>query len=93
MHGGRGRILGTVLPALGAVVIAIVIWFNVKDSADPFASGLVGLYWCALGLVLALAASKIAQRVGASLAKELDLPGLGKELDPIHHPGAQATES
>ncbi|GAA4477562.1 APC family permease [Microbacterium panaciterrae] len=88
VHGGRGRVLGTVLPSLGAVVIVIVIWFNVKDSADAAASGLVGLYWCALGLVLAIAASKIAKRVGESLAKELELPGLGKELDPIHHAGA-----
>lgn len=84
VHGGRGRVLGTVLPTLGAIVIAIVIWFNVKDSADPSAAGIVALLWCALGLVLALAASGIAKRVGASLARELELPGLGKELDPIH---------
>lgn len=85
VHDGRGRFLGTVLPALGGLVIATVLWFNVKDSADPFAAGLSGLYWCVLGVILSLAASKVARRVGISLAKELDLPGLGKELDPIHH--------
>ncbi|MGN8025035.1 APC family permease [Microbacterium sp. 22242] len=87
VHGGGGRVLGTVLPVLGAAVIAIVIWFNVKDSTDPSAAGIVALLWCALGLVLALAASRIAKRVGASLARELELPGLGKELDPIHATG------
>jgi amino acid transporter len=84
IHGGRGRLLGTVLPVLGAIVIVTVIWFNVKDSTDPFAAGLGGLYWCALGLVLSIAASRIAKRVGASLARELQMPGLGKELDPLH---------
>ncbi|GAA4395143.1 APC family permease [Tsukamurella soli] len=85
MHGGGGRVLGTLLPTLGGIVIALVIWFNVKDSTGAAADGLVGLYWCLLGLVLAFAASKIARRVGAQLARELDLPGLGKELDPVHH--------
>ena len=97
IHGGSGRVLGTLLPVLGAVVIVVVIWFNVKDSTDPFADGLVGVYWCAIGLVLAIAASRIAKRVGASLARELEIPGLGKELDPIHateqgeHPGQEAS--
>lgn len=87
VHGGSGRLLGTVLPILGAGVIATVIWFNVKDAADPFAAGVAGLYWAALGLVLSIAASRIARRVGRSLADELQLPGLGKELDPFHQTG------
>jgi amino acid transporter len=81
VHGGEGRILGIVLPAIGAIVIAVVLWFNVKDASEPAAAPLLGLYWCLLGLLLALAASNIAVRVGKALTAELDLPGLGKELD------------
>jgi amino acid transporter len=81
VHGGQGRVLGVVLPALGAIVIAVVLWFNVKDATDPLAAPLLGLYWCALGLLLALAASQIAVRVGKALTAELELPGLGDELD------------
>lgn len=87
VHGGQGRLLGIALPALGAIVIAVVLWFNVKDSSDPAAAPLLGLYWCLLGLVLALAASRIATRVGAALTAELDLPSLGKELDPFEKVG------
>lgn len=82
VHGGQGRFLGIALPAIGAIVIAVVLWFNVKDATDPAAAPLLGLYWCALGLVLAVAASKIAARVGRALSAELDLPALGRELDP-----------
>jgi hypothetical protein len=32
----------------------------------------LGLYWCVIGLVIAVAASGIAKRVGESLAAELD---------------------
>lgn len=91
VHGGTGRVLGTLLPVLGAIVIVVVIWFNVKDSADAAAAGLVGLYWCALGLVVSFAASRIARRVGAALARELQLPGLGKELDPFHETGVDSS--
>jgi amino acid transporter len=83
VHGGHGRILGVGLPALGALVIAVVLWFNVKDAATPLDAPLLGLYWCALGVILAVAASGIASRVGAALTKELNLPTLGKELDPF----------
>lgn len=87
IHGGRGRVLGVALPALGALVIAVVLWFNVKDAATPLDAPLLGLYWCVLGLLLAIAASRIAVKVGAALTAELDLPSLGKELgkelDPV----------
>jgi amino acid transporter len=82
VHGGQGRLLGIALPGIGAIVIAVVLWFNVKDAASPTAAPLLGLYWCLLGLVLAIAASKLAARVGKALTAELDLPALGKELDP-----------
>lgn len=71
VHGGKGKIPGLVLPLLGAVVIAVVLWFNVKDAAEWTAAPLLGLYWCAIGLVIAIAASGIAKRVGASLSAEL----------------------
>ncbi|MGH3583084.1 MAG: APC family permease, partial [Mycobacterium sp.] len=73
MHGGKGRVLGLALPLLGAVVILVVLWFNVKDAAEWSAAPLLGLYWCAIGLVIAIAASRIAKRVGESLVRELDL--------------------
>ncbi len=72
VHGGKGKVLGLVLPLLGAVVIAVVLWFNVKDAANWSAAPLLGLYWCVIGLVIALAASGIAKRVGESLSAELE---------------------
>ena len=74
VHGGRGAVLGTGLPALGALVIAVVLWFNVKDAETWDTAPLLGLYWVVLGLVVALAASRVAARVGSSLAEELELP-------------------
>ena len=34
VHGGGGKVLGLALPLLGAVVIAVVLWFNVKDATE-----------------------------------------------------------
>jgi hypothetical protein len=73
VHGGKGKIPGLVLPLLGAVVIVVVLWFNVKDAETASAAPLLGLYWCIIGLVIALAASGIAKRVGESLSAELNL--------------------
>jgi hypothetical protein len=73
VHGGKGKALGLVLPLLGALVIVVVLWFNVKDAATWSAAPLLGLYWCIVGLVIALAASGIAKRVGTSLSAELNL--------------------
>jgi len=71
VHGGGGKVLGLALPLLGAGVIAVVLWFNVEDATEWTAAPLLGLYWCAIGLMIALAASGIAKRVGASLSAEL----------------------
>jgi amino acid transporter len=73
VHGGHGKILGLVLPLLGAAVITVVLWFNVKDAASWAAAPLLGIYWCVIGLAIAVAASGIAKRVGQSLAAELNL--------------------
>jgi amino acid transporter len=73
VHGGRAKALGLTLPLLGALVIVVVLWFNVKGAETWSAAPLLGLYWCALGLVIAIAASGIAKRVGESLIRELEL--------------------
>jgi hypothetical protein len=78
VHGGKGKVLGLLLPVLGALVIAVVLWFNVKDATEWSAAPLLGLYWCAVGLVIAIAASRIAKRVGESLTRELDLTATGE---------------
>ncbi|BBZ79440.1 amino acid permease [Mycolicibacterium anyangense] len=73
VHAGKGKVAGLVLPLLGAIVIVTVLWFNVKDADTWSAAPLLGLYWCAIGLVIAIALSGIAKRVGESLAEELDM--------------------
>ncbi|MDT5098485.1 MAG: hypothetical protein QOC76_2222, partial [Mycobacterium sp.] len=49
------------------------LWFNVKDAETLSAAPLLGLYWCLVGLIIAIAASGIAKRVGESLSTELNL--------------------
>lgn len=83
LHGGRGRTSGTVFPTIGALVIAVILWFSVKDAGSPAGAPLLGLYWCALGLILALAASRIAAGVGASLTRELQLEPSVQEAHPL----------
>jgi xanthine/uracil permease len=73
VHGGKGKLPGLVLPLLGALVIVVVLWFNVKDAETWSAAPLLGLYWCIVGLIIAIAASGIAKRVGESLSAELNL--------------------
>jgi amino acid transporter len=85
VHGGTGKVPGLALPLLGAVVIVTVLWFNVKDAETWSAAPLLGLYWCVVGLVIAVAASGIAKRVGESLAVELDMAprqGAATPTDP-----------
>ena len=76
VHGGTARLSGVGLPSIGAAVIVAVLWFSVKDSIGLAAAPLLGLYWCAIGLVIALGASGIAKGVGAALAAELEMPGV-----------------
>ena len=85
VHGGKGKVPGLVLPLLGALVIVVVLWFNVKDAETWSAAPLLGLYWCLVGLIIAIAASGIAKRVGESLSAELDLA-------PRMHPDEAAVE-
>lgn len=73
LHGGAGRVSGMALPTAGAAVILAVLWFSVKDATGWSAAPLLGLYWCAVGLAIAIAASRIAARVGLALIAELQL--------------------
>ena len=52
-------------------MITAVLWSNVKGRVTWLDAPLLGLYWCVVGLVIALAASGIAKRVGQSLSDEL----------------------
>ncbi|MGI9125767.1 MAG: APC family permease [Mycobacterium sp.] len=81
IHGGTARLTGQLLPAVGAAVIVVVLWFSVKESTGWSAPPLLGLYWCAAGLAIAVAASPIAKRVGAALAAELELPVVDQRDD------------
>ena len=71
VHGGEHRLPGLVLPAVGIVVIVVVLWFGVRDADGWSAAPVLGAYWCLAGLVIALAASGRARRVGAALAAEV----------------------
>lgn len=70
-HSGPGRITGVVLPSAGVVVIVAVLWFSIKDADSRWAAPMLGLYWCAAGLALVIAASSKAKRVGAALTDEV----------------------
>lgn len=74
VHGGGARISGLGLPSVGAVVILVVLWFSVKDAQGWAAPPLLGFYWCAAGLLIAVAASSMAAQVGEALSSELELP-------------------
>ena len=71
LHGGENRTAGVLLPGAGVAFIAVVLWFSVKDAGGWRDPPILGLYWCALGLVIALAASGRARQIGHSLAAEV----------------------
>lgn len=71
VHGGSGRITGVLLPSAGMVVIGAVLWFSIKDTDSRWAAPMLGLYWCVGGVAIVLAASRRAERVGATLAAEV----------------------
>jgi amino acid transporter len=59
-----------VLPGLGGAFILVVIGYSVKD-ATGLSPAFVAIGWVAVGLVVALLAGRLAQRIGASLTREL----------------------
>lgn len=71
LHGGENRTAGVLLPGAGVAFIAVVLWFSVKDAGGWRDPPILGLYWCALGLVIALAASGRTRQIGHALAAEV----------------------
>lgn len=68
----HGLVMGVSLLTIGTAVIVAVLYENVKGqhsylSSPPY----LGLTWCAIGLVIALLASRLTRRVGKSLTAEL----------------------
>jgi amino acid transporter len=59
-----------VLPALGGLFILVVIFYSVKD-ASGLSPAFVAIGWVVLGLLVAVFAGGLAQRIGASLTREL----------------------
>ena len=72
-HSGEARITGVVLPIIGVGVIGVVLWFSVKDSGSWLAAPVLGLYWCATGLGIALWASGKARRIEAALTADAEV--------------------
>lgn len=58
------------LPGLGGVFILVVIGYGVKD-ATGVSPAFVAIGWVFIGLCVAVLARNLAQRIGASLTKEL----------------------
>ncbi|WP_051208784.1 APC family permease [Propionicicella superfundia] len=72
-----------VIPALGALFILVVIFYNVKD-ASGISPATVALAWVVVGAIIALAAKPLAERIGNSLTAELD------EADSAHEMATDA---
>jgi hypothetical protein len=57
--GDGGRVLGVGLPFIGVVVLATVLWYNVKGPQVLWTSpACAGLAWSAIGLLAALLARR-----------------------------------
>ncbi|MBU3863141.1 amino acid permease [Streptomyces sp. 4503] len=78
IHGGRGRVLGVVLPTLGAAVILVVLWFNVRDADSPASAAMLGVYWCAVGVLVGLLVGKTDRTVDGGLAEEIGEARVGE---------------
>lgn len=66
-----------VIPTIGALFILVVIFYNVKD-ASGISPATVAIAWVVVGVIIALAARALAERIGASLTAELN------EADSAH---------
>jgi hypothetical protein len=60
-----------ILPALGGLFIIVVIVYSVKD-ASGLSPAFVAIGWVVLGLLVAVLAGGLADRIGASLTQELE---------------------
>jgi amino acid transporter len=73
------RAIELIVPALGALLILTVLWYGLKDQTG-FAPAYLAVIWVVVGIVIALAAPRLARRIGTSLTRELE-PGNESELD------------
>lgn len=60
-----------VVPGLGGLFILVVIFYSVKD-ASGLSPAFVAIAWVALGVLVAVVARGLADRIGASLTRELE---------------------
>ncbi|GII23440.1 APC family permease [Planosporangium mesophilum] len=60
-----------VVPILGVGVIAAAFYFNVKGQDSLLNSPYIAFAWCAVGLIIVLAAPGLARRIGTTLTAEL----------------------
>lgn len=71
------------IPALGALFILVVIFYNVKD-ATGVSPAAVALAWVAFGAIVAVVAKSLAERIGSSLTEELS------EANAAYEPAIEA---
>ncbi|MER5390455.1 APC family permease [Saccharopolyspora sp. NPDC002686] len=64
------RVPELALPALGGAFILVVIGYSVKDAAG-LSPVFVAIAWVIVGVLVAIFAGKLADRIGVSLTKEL----------------------
>jgi amino acid transporter len=65
------RVPELLLPGLGGLFIIVVIGYSVKD-ASGLSPAFVAIAWVVLGVLVAAFAGRLAARIGASLARELE---------------------
>lgn len=67
-----------ILPALGGLFIIIVLWYGFKDQTG-FSPAYMGTTWAIIGVIIAVAAPRLTECIGASLTHELEeVPGKGE---------------
>jgi amino acid transporter len=76
--GSAGKWSGVALTIIGAAGIVLILGFNVKDTDSggtiSWTSPVyIGLAWCLLGLVIALAARDLVTKIGKDLTTQIEL--------------------
>ncbi|HEY2043351.1 MAG TPA: APC family permease [Jatrophihabitans sp.] len=94
--GESGIGLGVALPGVGLVVIAVVLYYNLKGQTSVFSSPpYVGVAWAVVGLLVALFGARLTRRIGQSLTAELESTrsDVMAELDSPRPAAELATEA
>lgn len=78
--GSAGKWTGIALTVIGAAGILLILGFNIKNTdvagVITWTSPVyIGLAWCLLGLVIALAARRLVTKIGEDLAAQIELVG------------------